>query len=175
MMCAIGWLLRSYITLSASSFIVAVILLSSQSTIPNFNAHEYAKPLRVSVIIKTGASTAYIRLPYHVFNVYGSPIQDHDAWAGPRQARKSMMSPRDSIKRHFVSDHSMRLGEIQVVDVLANMSEQYKEQSRFRPYAYLHEQLAKGIVPSQTDDKFWALDKFKFISMHRYAVSRESN
>lgn len=128
-----------------------------------FGSSGSPSPFHVVVLVKTGATTAYTRLPYHVFDVGNSGV----GFPGPPQHLARMRGVK--LTRHFVSDHSMKLGKIQVVDVLANLSEGYKRQAPYAKYPLLQHELGLWRLPQGGED-YHQMDRYKFVAMHQYAV-----
>lgn len=121
--------------------------------------------LRLAIIVKTGATTAYQRLPYHVFDIGDSGA----TFPGPIQ-QAATLKPNIHLARHFVSDHSMQLGSERVVDVLRNVSSRFGHQVPFARYPLLHSELSLGRLPQQ-GDAYHHLDRYKFLAMHEYVYN----
>lgn len=180
------WPIPSTKTLTRAApafFITLVVLLSIlQNGVLHLTISsqvETQKPLRLAVIVKTGAATASTRLPSHIIGSRTSRSSTGSLGPSkevrlPSNATATHDHLAATLQHHFVSDHSTQLGDIEVVDVLADLSRSYKDQTWFRAYEDLHRQLEAGQTPSSEDRRFWRLDKFKFVAMHRYAVSMDT-
>lgn len=91
---------------------------------------------------KTGYSVVFERLPMH------------------------LLEPRPDIPHiHVYSDAPLKLGEVQVVDVLANVTDDIRHQEAFSGYSRLHRAI-RDRVPPEHGWGMWNVDKFKFLPLH---------
>lgn len=76
-----------------------------------------------------------------------------------------LMSPRPDIPYQYIySDSSLELGDVPVVDILANLSDSLKEQEYFSAYYKLQEAIANHVSPNDVEG-LYNLDRYKFLPL----------
>lgn len=106
---------------------------SAQNTFSSASTQQLAS--ETVLTIKTGSSVVWDRLVVH------------------------LASPRPDIpNRLFFSDAELQFGNVNVKDILANVSEAVREDPAFKPYEELHRSL-RDRIPPQKNFNHWTLDK----------------
>lgn len=135
--------MRASITSSVAAICQAAPTYTEQqlsSALPGTPEAAHRTALRSVLGTRTGYTVAFDRLPI------------------------TLMEPRPDIpNRVYGADAPLRLGPIQVHDILANVtsSNPIWKQPAFQPYREMKAALAKG-ESVQPSHKFWELDRYKF-------------
>lgn len=140
------WLLFSLLGLAGRSSskddLRKLWLQASHSGIPSTELDLKLLEHQTVLAIKTGYSVMFERLPMH------------------------LIEPRPDIPyRHVYSDASAKLGQYEVIDILANVSDSIKNMDHFDGYARMH-QAIRDRVPPENGWGQWDVDRFKFLPLH---------